>query len=390
MRKRIALPAGAALIASVALSPPGGAAGQPGHTASTAASRGTGTGRTAKCGRESRRRARLRGHLRRQPPLLRAVALHRRRVDDAAARRHVRPAPARPGSACSGTRPARTATSRCGCSSATTRRRRRARQQRRPGPLPGAQGAGARLRRRRRSEPAWIAVNCGHEIQINDNDGRRRPARPARSTGSPTSTSPRRGRRTGGVWNDLEIEVIGQTYTVFRNGVRDQRVRQRAGHPVPGPPGGPGLGRPRPGRLHRPPGARRADGHRVVPQRADPRHLRGVGLGRLGEDRSRPRGRLRSCSPSAATRAGPPRRRPPAASARRPVLRPIASGTIVVITWSRSVPACAASRSATPPASVHHGVLHGARGHRVDADALPGELLGERLGQVDIAAFAAP
>jgi hypothetical protein len=66
--------------------------------------------------------------------------------------------------------------------------------------------------------PAWIAVNCGHEIQINDDTGG-----DARKTGSiygfkdldiaAARPVPK------GVWSDLEIRVVGQTYTVVRDGV---------------------------------------------------------------------------------------------------------------------------------------------------------------------------
>jgi hypothetical protein len=67
-------------------------------------------------------------------------------------------------------------------------------------------------------DPAgWVAVNCGHEIQINDNEG-----------GDPRKTGSIYGFKDldieaanpvpKGEWSDLEIEVIGQTYRVFRDG----------------------------------------------------------------------------------------------------------------------------------------------------------------------------
>ena len=66
--------------------------------------------------------------------------------------------------------------------------------------------------------PAWIAVNCGHEIQINDN-----PDGDARKTGSiygfqdldieAARPVPK------GEWSELEIRVEKQTYRVFRDGV---------------------------------------------------------------------------------------------------------------------------------------------------------------------------
>jgi hypothetical protein len=66
--------------------------------------------------------------------------------------------------------------------------------------------------------PAWIAVNCGHEIQINDN-----PGGDARKTGSiygfkdldiaAARPVPK------GEWSELEIRVEKQHYRVFRDGV---------------------------------------------------------------------------------------------------------------------------------------------------------------------------
>ncbi len=87
----------------------------------------------------------------------------------------------------------------------------------------------------------WIAVNCGHEIQINDSpDG---PPSDPRKTGSiygfadidaeQAQVQPR------GVWNDLEIRVVGQTYTVVRNGVVINRYENLPGVPFPGRPNDP-------------------------------------------------------------------------------------------------------------------------------------------------------
>jgi len=66
--------------------------------------------------------------------------------------------------------------------------------------------------------PAWIAVNCGHEIQINDN-----PAGDVRKTGSiygfkdldiaAARPVPK------GEWSTMEIRVVKQHYTVLRDGV---------------------------------------------------------------------------------------------------------------------------------------------------------------------------
>jgi len=66
--------------------------------------------------------------------------------------------------------------------------------------------------------PAWIAVNCGHEIQINDN-----PTGDPRKTGSIYGFKDLdiAGARAveKGTWSELEIRVVNQHYTVIRDGV---------------------------------------------------------------------------------------------------------------------------------------------------------------------------
>ena len=114
--------------------------------------------------------------------------------------------------------------------------------------------------------PAWIAVNCGHEIQINDNaEG------DARKTGSiygfkDLDIAAARPVAKG-TWSELEIRVEGQTYRVLARRRADQRVRERARRLHGGPPERPAVGGARAGRLHRPAGARRRERRRVVPQR---------------------------------------------------------------------------------------------------------------------------
>jgi Domain of Unknown Function (DUF1080) len=67
------------------------------------------------------------------------------------------------------------------------------------------------------NEPAWVSVNCGHEIQINDNpDGDPRKTGSIYGFADLDSAASKPTER--GVWNDLEITVIGQEYTVTRNG----------------------------------------------------------------------------------------------------------------------------------------------------------------------------
>ena len=88
---------------------------------------------------------------------------------------------------------------------------------------------------------AWVAVNCGHEVQINDSpDG---PPFDARKTGSIygfADLNATQARTTAaGVWNDLEITVVGQHYTIKRNGVVINEYENVPGVKVPGRPNDP-------------------------------------------------------------------------------------------------------------------------------------------------------
>src|SRR3954454_24595456 len=85
---------------------------------------------------------------------------------------------------------------------------------------------------------AWIAVNCGHEVQINDSPDA--PPNDPHKTGSIygfadlDATRARVTRR--GVWNRLEIRVVGQHYTVIRNGVVINEYENLPGVAVPDRP----------------------------------------------------------------------------------------------------------------------------------------------------------
>jgi PKD repeat protein len=65
----------------------------------------------------------------------------------------------------------------------------------------------------------WVAIFCGHEIQVYDG-----PTGEVQKTGSIYNfdplTLPQSGadQRTKGEWNDYEIRVVGQQYTIIRNG----------------------------------------------------------------------------------------------------------------------------------------------------------------------------
>ncbi|MEE6272449.1 ThuA domain-containing protein [Georgenia wangjunii] len=64
---------------------------------------------------------------------------------------------------------------------------------------------------------AWVAISCGHEIQIYDG-----PSGEPQKTGSVYNFDPvgleDAGVTDKGVWNDYEIRVVDQHYTILRNG----------------------------------------------------------------------------------------------------------------------------------------------------------------------------
>ncbi|WP_228760005.1 ThuA domain-containing protein [Pseudactinotalea sp. HY158] len=65
---------------------------------------------------------------------------------------------------------------------------------------------------------AWVAISCGHEIQLYDG-----PTGEPQKTGSVYNFEPVAREDAGltekGVWNDYEIRVVDQHYTIVRNGV---------------------------------------------------------------------------------------------------------------------------------------------------------------------------
>lgn len=64
---------------------------------------------------------------------------------------------------------------------------------------------------------AWVAIYCGHEIQLYDG-----PTGEPQKTGSvynfDTNGLPQAGVTPKGEWNEYEIQVVGQQYTIIRNG----------------------------------------------------------------------------------------------------------------------------------------------------------------------------
>jgi hypothetical protein len=69
-----------------------------------------------------------------------------------------------------------------------------------------------------RTAPAWVAIYCGQEVQIYDGD-----TGEPQKTGSIYNFDPvgldQAGATPKGVWNNYEIKVVGQHYTIIRNGV---------------------------------------------------------------------------------------------------------------------------------------------------------------------------
>ncbi|WP_420807894.1 ThuA domain-containing protein [Amycolatopsis antarctica] len=69
-----------------------------------------------------------------------------------------------------------------------------------------------------RTSAAWVAIYCGHEIQMYDGD-----TGETQKTGSVYNFDPvtldQSGATPKGTWNEYEIRVVGQHYTIIRNGV---------------------------------------------------------------------------------------------------------------------------------------------------------------------------
>ncbi|MFY1691257.1 ThuA domain-containing protein [Plantactinospora sp. WMMB782] len=68
-----------------------------------------------------------------------------------------------------------------------------------------------------RTSPAWVAIYCGHEIQIYDGE-----TGEPQKTGSVYNFAPNPLDKAGvtpkNQWNDYEVRVVGQHYTISRNG----------------------------------------------------------------------------------------------------------------------------------------------------------------------------
>ncbi|MEU7877691.1 ThuA domain-containing protein [Microbispora bryophytorum] len=69
-----------------------------------------------------------------------------------------------------------------------------------------------------RTSEAWVAVYCGHEIQIYDGDTSE-PQKTGSIYNFQPNTLDKAGATPKGQWNDYEVRVVGQHYTIIRNGV---------------------------------------------------------------------------------------------------------------------------------------------------------------------------
>jgi hypothetical protein len=103
------------------------------------------------------------------------------------------------------------------------------------GPVPGCPTT---FNGSEQNNDAWISVNCGHEVQINDSPDA--AGNDPRKTGSiygfADLDSAASKPTPPGVWNDLEITVIGQHYTVVRNGELINEYENLPDVPFPGRP----------------------------------------------------------------------------------------------------------------------------------------------------------
>lgn len=110
-----------------------------------------------------------------------------------------------------------------------------------PAPIAPLEGCPTTFNGGETGNASWIAVNCGHEIQINDSPDVA-PNDP-RKTGSVYGFADLDGEASNpvpkGVWSTLEIRVVDQHYTVLRDGVVINDYENLPGVPFPGRPNDP-------------------------------------------------------------------------------------------------------------------------------------------------------
>lgn len=85
---------------------------------------------------------------------------------------------------------------------------------------------------------SWIAVNCGHELQINDSPagGSNDPRKTGSVYGFADIGLDRAMPTEKGTWNEYEVRVVGQHYTVIRDGVVINEYENLPGVPFPDRP----------------------------------------------------------------------------------------------------------------------------------------------------------
>jgi hypothetical protein len=92
------------------------------------------------------------------------------------------------------------------------------------------------------ADPGWVAVVCGHEIQVNDSQdgGDADPRKTGSIYGFADLDSAHSHPVPKGEWYELEIRVVGQHYTVVRNGAVINEFDNPPDAPFPGRPDDPG------------------------------------------------------------------------------------------------------------------------------------------------------
>jgi hypothetical protein len=250
MRKLIALPAGAALVAAIAL--PGGASGsQPGDRGHRGSDRGTHRhGHWSRGNCESRRGGTEKGYQVILDGSRRCFAKWRYTGGASLTLQRdgtVRSGPGAPGLGVLwyAARPYGDFSLRLQFRDDTPQADHRANsgvQVRFPAPKAPVPGCPTTFNGNEQHNDAWIAVNCGHEIQINDSPdgGGNDPRKTGSIYGFADLDAAKAKTTAAGIWNDLEIRVIGQHYTVIRNGAVINEYENVPGVGFPGRPLDPG------------------------------------------------------------------------------------------------------------------------------------------------------
>ena len=110
-----------------------------------------------------------------------------------------------------------------------------------PAPHPPVPGCPTTFNGSEQNDAAWIAVNCGHEIQVNDSPdgGTFDPRKTGSIYGFADLDSAHSHPVPKGVWYTLEIRVVKQHYTVIRDGQVINEFENVPGLKIPGRPNDP-------------------------------------------------------------------------------------------------------------------------------------------------------